>query len=63
MQVIVYPTETGVAVVCPAPGVDVQAVAAKDVPEGKPFVIVEADTLPDRATRDAWQWADFAGEA
>lgn len=63
MQVIVYPTDTGVAVVYPAPGLDVDAVAAKDVPEGKPFVIIDAGALPDRATRDAWQWADFAGEA
>ena len=63
MQVIVYPTETGVAVVYPAPGLDVEAVAAKDVPEGLSFVIVDAESLPHRATRDQWQWADFAGKA
>lgn len=60
MQVIVYPTDTGVAVVCPAPGFDVQAVAAKDVPDGVTFAIVDSDTLPDYATRDRWVWNNGA---
>lgn len=62
MQVIVYPTETGVAVVWPAPDFDAQAVAAKDVPEGKPFAIIDSATLPDYSTRDRWIWANGAVE-
>jgi hypothetical protein len=33
-------------------------VAAKDVPEGKPFKIVDvADVPSDRTFRNAWEWA------
>ena len=34
----------------------VEDIAAKDVPEGKPFEIIEASELPDRSTRNAWEW-------
>lgn len=54
MKVIVYPTETGVAIVTPAPGFDIEAIAAKDVPEGVECVFVDSDDLPDRATRARW---------
>lgn len=63
MQVIVYPTETGVAVVYPAPGFLAETVAAKDVPEGAPFLIVDSASLPSRAARETWQWTDFTGQA
>jgi len=33
-------------------------IAAKDVPAGKPFEIIEAADLPDRSTRNAWEWVD-----
>lgn len=59
-QVIVYNQDNGVvAVIHPTPealavyGID--AIAQKDVPEGKPYKIMNASDLPtDRAERDAW---------
>lgn len=59
---IIYPTdEGGVAVIIPSPdcGLTVEEIAAKDVPEGKPFKIVDAADIPtDRTFRDAWEWAE-----
>lgn len=63
MKVILYPNSFGgVCVIYPTPEYadQIEAIAAKDVPEGLPFLIIAADALPDRATRDAWLWADFA---
>lgn len=58
---IIYPTENGgVAVIVPAAdcGLTVEEIAAKDVPEGLPFKIVDAADIPtDRTFRDAWEWA------
>ena len=59
---IIYPTDDGggVAVIVPAPdcGLTVEEIAAKDVPEGKPFKIVDGADIPtDRTFRDAWEWA------
>lgn len=34
----------------------VDDIAAKDVPPGKPFEIIEAADLPERSTRNAWEW-------
>ena len=51
----------GVAVIVPAPdcGLTVEEIAAKDVPEGKPFKIVHLADIPeDRIFRDAWEWAE-----
>lgn len=62
MQVILYPNPLGgVCIIYPTLEYadQIEAIAAKDVPEGLPFVIIAADALPDRATRDAWLWADF----
>ena len=59
-QRIIYPTDDGgVAVFIPAPdcGLTVDEIAAKDVPEGKPFQIVDvADVPSDRTFRDAWEY-------
>jgi hypothetical protein len=61
-QRIIYPTDDGgVAVIIPAPecGLSLQEIAAKDVPAGKPWKIVDAADIPaDRTFRDAWT-ADF----
>jgi hypothetical protein len=58
---IIYPTpEGGVAIIIPAPdcGLTVEEIAAKDVPAGVPFRIVEADTIPeDRTFRNAWEFS------
>jgi len=60
---IIYPTdEGGVAVIIPAPecGLTVEEIAAKDVPAGKPFKIVDVSDIPsDRTFRNAWE-ADFS---
>jgi len=59
-QRIIYPTdEGGVAIIIPAPecGLTIEEIAAKDVPEGKPFKIVDAADIPsDRTFRNAWEY-------
>ena len=59
-QRIIYPTdEGGVAVIVPAPecGLTIEEIAAKDVPQGKPYKIVDAADIPtDRTFRDAWEY-------
>jgi hypothetical protein len=59
---IIYPTdEGGVAVIIPAAecGLSIEEIAAKDVPAGKPYKIVDVADIPsDRTWRDAWSWQD-----
>ena len=61
-QRIVYPTDDGgVAIIIPAPecGLSIEAIAAKDVPNGKPFKIVDVSDIPtDRTFRNAWEYAE-----
>ena len=61
-QRILYPTdEGGVAVIIPAPdcGLTIEQIAAKDVPAGKPFKIVDASEIPaDRTFRAAWEFTE-----
>lgn len=58
---IIYPTdEGGVAVIIPAAecGLSIEEIAAKDVPAGKPYKIVDVSDIPeDRTFRDAWEYA------
>jgi hypothetical protein len=57
---IIYPTdEGGVAVIVPADcGLTIEQIAAKDVPAGKPYEIVDVADIPsDRTFRGAWTWA------
>jgi hypothetical protein len=60
-QRIIYPTDDGgVAVIIPAAecGLSIEAIAAKDVPTGKPFKIVDVSDIPeDRTFRAAWEFA------
>ena len=60
-QRIIYPTDDGgVAVIIPAAecGLSIEEIAAKDVPAGKPFKIVDAADIPvDRTFRNAWEYA------
>lgn len=60
MKRIIYPTDDGgVAVIIPAPecGLTIEEIAAKDVPAGKPFKIVDtADVPTDRTFRSAWEY-------
>ena len=61
-QRIIYPTyEGGVAVIVPAPdcGLTIEEIAAKDVPKGKPFKIVDVADIPsDRTFRAAWEYSE-----
>jgi len=61
-QYIIYPTdEGGVVVIIPAPecGLTIEEIAAKDVPEGKPFKIVDVTDIPsDRTFRNAWTYVE-----
>ena len=58
---IIYPNdEGGVSVIVPAPecGLTIEEIAAKDVPAGKPFKIVDVSDIPeDRTFRNAWEYA------
>jgi hypothetical protein len=61
MQVILFPNDNGgVSVIIPAPEFadQIEAVANKDVPEGKPWRIVDDSELPSRDSRDRWLWTD-----
>ena len=61
---IIYPTDNGgVAIIVPAPewlaqeGNTVELLAIKDVPEGKPYKIIDTDDVPsDRTFRNAWEY-------
>jgi hypothetical protein len=57
---IIYPTDDGgVAIIIPAEcGLTIEEIAAKDVPAGKPYEIVDVTDIPsDRTFRGAWSWA------
>jgi hypothetical protein len=57
---IIYPTDDGgVAIIIPADcGLTIEEIAAKDVPEGKPYKIVDVADIPtDRTFRNAWEYA------
>lgn len=61
-QRVIYPTDDGgIAILIPAEcGLTIEQIAAKDVPTGKPYLIVDASEIPeDRTYREAWA-ADFS---
>jgi hypothetical protein len=62
MKLIIYPNDNGgICILTPAPecGLSLQEIAAKDVPAGKPWKIVDGTDVPaDREFRNAWT-ADF----
>lgn len=57
---IIYPTpEGGVAIIIPAVecGLTIEQIAAKDVPAGVPFKVVDVSEIPsDRTFRSAWEF-------
>jgi len=61
-QRIIYPNdEGGVSIIVPAPecGLTIEEIAAKDVPAGKPFKIVDVADIPsDRTFRNAWEYTE-----
>ncbi len=58
---IVYTEDDGtVSIIIPTDecGLTVEQIAAKDVPAGKTYNIVDVADIPtDRTFRDAWEWA------
>ena len=59
-QRIIYPTDDGgVAIIVPADcGLTIEEIAAKDVPAGKPYKIVNVSDIPtDRTFRNAWEYS------
>lgn len=59
-QRIIYPNESGVAVLIPSGELPITEVARKDVPAGVPYLIVDFQVIPtDREFRNAWE-ADFS---
>lgn len=61
-QRIIYPTEDGgVAIIIPTSEsqLTIEQIAAKDVPSGKPYKIVDVSNIPeDRTFRDAWEYQE-----
>ena len=56
---IVYTNYDGtISIIVPADcGLTIEEIAAKDVPEGKEYHIVDISEIPtDRTFRDAWTW-------
>lgn len=63
-QRIIYPNDNGsVSILIPTPEYlaehTIEELAAKDVPAGKPFKIVDVSDIPeDRTFRDAWEYQE-----
>lgn len=61
-QRIIFPNdEGGVSIIVPAAecGLTIEEIAAKDVPAGKPYKIVDVSEIPsDRTFRDAWEFSE-----
>jgi hypothetical protein len=63
-QRIIYPNDNGgVSILIPTPEYlethTIEELAAKDVPAGKPYQIVDASEIPeDRTFRDAWEYQE-----
>jgi len=60
-QRIIYPTDDGgVAIIIPSDcGLSIEQIAAKDVPTGKPYKIIDVSDIPtDRTFRNAWEYQE-----
>ena len=56
---IIYPNETGIAVITPTGDLSVEETALKDVPSGVKYKIIDVSDLPpNRDFRNAWEY-DF----
>jgi hypothetical protein len=59
---IIYPNDNGgVSIIVPAPEYledhTIEELAKKDVPQGKPYQIVDVSDIPeDRTFRNAWEY-------
>ena len=59
MQVIIFDNgQGGVGIITPAPksGLTVEEIAAKDVPSGQAYEIVDDSILPWDQPRETWEW-------
>lgn len=58
-RIIYQNDEGGIDIIIPADcGLTVEEIAAKDVPAGKTYHIVDKSEVPsDRTFREAWEWA------
>jgi hypothetical protein len=59
LRIIYQLPDNGVAIIIPAPdcGLTPEQIAAKDVPAGVPYSIVDASDIPsDRTFRNAWEY-------
>lgn len=58
-QRIIYPQETGIAIITPSGDLSLEETALKDVPSGVKYKIIDASDLPqERDFRGAWEY-DF----
>lgn len=63
-QRIIYPNDDGgVSIIIPTPEYleehTIEELAAKDVPAGKPYKIVDVSDIPeDRTFRNAWEYQE-----
>ena len=64
-QKIIYPNETGIAVITPTGELSLEETALKDVPSGVKYKIIDSTDLPqERDFRNAWEYdftTDFDG--
>jgi hypothetical protein len=61
-QRIIYPNETGIAVITPTGDLSLEETALKDVPSGVKYKIIDSTDLPaDRDFRNAWEF-DFSND-
>lgn len=58
---IIFSNGSGISIIIPADcGLSIEQIAKKDVPQGLPYLIVDASVIPtDREFRNAWE-ADFS---
>ena len=62
-QKIIYPNETGIAVITPSGELSIEETALKIVPTGVKYKIIEQKDLPeDRTFRNAWEY-DFSKDS
>lgn len=56
-RIIYTNADGGLSVIIPAPecGLTLAEIAAKDVPPGTPYEIINAEDQPDRTFRNAWE--------
>lgn len=64
-KIIIFPQETGIALMHPSGELSLEQTALKDVPSGVKYKIIDSSDLPsDRDFRNAWDFdftTDFDG--